>query len=107
MVSKGTTPEFTINLSSSISKVGKLYVTIAQGYSEITETYDTSFDVSYEKLSDTQIYVVLTQEETLRLKEGMAYMQVKAINSTGNVVCTDIYSFNVMHSLKDEVIAYE
>ena len=103
-VIRGTTPDFVLQLSG-YSLTGKtVYVTFEQSGRKMTLTGDR-LSIAVDASGST-IAFVLTQEDTLTLKEGAASVQVKAIDATGHVEATDIATLQIDRALLERVIKY-
>ena len=81
-----------------------VYVTIRQGYTLLTKTND-ELSIATDAEGST-IAFSLSQEDTLNLSEGAAEIQVKYIDSAGDVQATEIASISVDKALLERVIEY-
>lgn len=100
---RGTTPDFTLTLPVDLTDC-TVYVTVRDRRTAITK--------SGEELSVTAgtgssvILMWLTQEDTLKLKEGGAEIQVRYINEAGVAKATECKPVDVKKVLYEKVIEY-
>lgn len=80
----------------------EVYVTLSQQGSEITTTIGDG-DMAYDG-EDTTITVAYTQEETARLTEGRAKVQVNWLDSNGARNCSSIATVQVTGNLLGRVV---
>lgn len=100
---QGTTPTLVLTVTGAEDlDEATCYVTIANSTGKkITKTGD---DLA---VSDNQIAVHLTQEETLQLQPGSCEVQVRWIDANGNAMATDKAVITVEPVLLKEVIEYQ
>lgn len=103
---RGTTPTFTMTIrkaSVDLSKADHVYVTIRQDETLITKSGD---DLVVE---ENQVACWLTQEESLRLAEGNAELQINwTYNSSDNTVrrgATKVRNITIDKQLLQKVIS--
>lgn len=101
---RGTTPDFLLTVPGRDLTDKTVLVTIIGG--GILKLTGTRLSVTYDE-SDSHILFRLTQEETFKLQEGEAYIQVRFIDSEGLADATDSGTITVKKVLIDEVITYE
>lgn len=93
---RGTTPTIVIELEDDVnfSELGRCVLRIKQGELFIDkEPYETSLNEGKFKY---------TEEETLKLIEGKAWIQL--VGKDENVEKTDVYEINILKSLWNEVV---
>ena len=99
---RGTTPDYVLTLEG-IDLTGKtVLVTIKQQLRQMTLTGDR-LSISTEA-EGSAVAFRLTQEETLRLSEGTAEVQVRYIGSDNLAWATEIGKIDVKRVLLNEVI---
>ena len=104
-----TTPSISLTVEDKDLTGQDVYVSLEQGTIELTKkgtdlTISTS---THGQITDTDIVLVLTQEESAMFKfNSSVAVQVNWINSSGVREATDIKVIGVMRNLLDEVIAY-
>lgn len=96
---RGTTPTLKVQIKGvDLSDFSGIYITIKQKNTEITKQ-------GYEIVVENDvIYAPLTQEDTLKLNRGYAYVQMRAITLEGVAVASDVKMVLVNEILKDGVI---
>ena len=104
MMIRGTTPDYILTLAGVDLTGQTVYVTIRQGYTVLTKTNDELSIVT--DAEGSTIAFSLSQQDTLGLSEGAAEIQVKFIDSTGDVQATEIASISVDKALLERVIEY-
>jgi hypothetical protein len=105
---RGTTPDYILEGQGVDLSGRRVYVTFAQGNYKFTRTNENltmEVDTSGQTVV-TRISITLTQEETLRLHEGTVRIQIKAIDSDGNVDASECMSAGVGQALLEKVITY-
>ncbi len=100
---RGTTPTVTYTTPFEADAVAGGYITFKQ------ETGDLQIDIPIEDeavtVTDNQIAVELTQEQTISLSDDeKCRTQLRLILSNGEVVASNIVKFKVDEILKDGVI---
>lgn len=101
---RGTTPDYVLTLPGIDLDGMTVYVTIEQKGREITLTGDALTVASDGE--DSTIAFMLTQEQTLAFAEGKASVQVKFIDTAGNVGATKIGRLTIDRALLERVIEY-
>lgn len=104
MAIRGTTPDYILEIENVDLSDKTVYVTIAQGNLKITKTGDALEIVRTE--GGTTISFRMSQEDTLGLKEGIAFVQVKFIDAAGIADGTEIGTFVINKALLEKVIEY-
>lgn len=97
---RGTTPTLTILCDFDVASCAELWVTFVQNKMEMTKGLS---DIEYDKKTIT---IKFTQEETLMFDDtaGVAYVQIRGIDTHGNAFATNISYFDVNRILKEGVI---
>lgn len=97
---RGTTPSITVNLEDGVkfSELGKVILRIKQG------TF--SIDKEPSNISGSTGVFEYTQEETLRLYEGSASIQLIGVKGNGNEIVnkTTTYQITILRSLWNEAV---
>jgi hypothetical protein len=99
---RGSTPKYQISVSGiNVSDMGKIYITIEQDTVEFTIT-DYTLDTNANTITFS-----MTQEQTLSLTaDAPTKLQLKFINSAGEVYVSDIAYLTVEETLNEDVITY-
>ena len=104
---RGTTPTNTISVDLDLRGM-TVFVTYAQGSSGEYEILfeKTNSDIT---INETNIVVTLTQSDTLALsaRKKTVYVQIRAIDSTGVAIASNIMTTTAEAILKDGEIAYD
>lgn len=98
---RGTTPTFKLTLSDStidLAQATNVYATFKQGNTAVTKTGE-DLDISGNYLE-----VYLSQDETLKFKEGVVSIQVNWVYSNGSRASTDISNVKVGANLIPKVL---
>lgn len=105
---RGTTPDFILTIDGLDLTGQTVFVTIKQRPVEITKTNDdlTITVVTSGTKPNSEIEVLLSQEETLSLREGDAEVQVRWIGADGYADATETATFDVYKVLLERVIEY-
>ena len=102
---RGTTPQISQVVYGYDLTGATVYATVKQGQNVITKTgEDLTIEVTDE---DTAVTFALSQEDTLSLQPGRAFVQIRWIDSDGNAYANYISEIQVEGVLLDEVIEYE
>ena len=102
---RGTTPEVSLVVYGYDLTGAAVFATIKQGQNVITKTgEDLTIEVTEE---DTAVTFTLSQEDTLSLQPGRAFVQIRWVDSEDNAYATDISEIQIDGVLLDEVIEYE
>ena len=100
---RGTTPIITINLEDGVtfSDLGNVKLRIKQG------TFSIDKDPSL--IDGSTATFEYTQDETLRLYEGTAYLQLIGVKGTSDEVVnkSGVYTINIVKSLWNEAVHNE
>ena len=83
-----------------------VYVTVKDSYGVIITKTGDELSISADE-TGSAIAFRLTQEETLRVKEGKAEVQVRFIDAQGVALATDIGQINIERVLQPGVIEYQ
>lgn len=101
---RGTTPDYVLTLDGYDLTGKKVYVTLAQGGQKTTLTGDRLTVVV--RQGGSTVAFALTQAETLGLKAGDAEVQLKCIDSAGNVDASGIGRLAIDRALLEREISY-
>lgn len=103
MAKRGTTPTIHLYLDDvDMYAFRSVYITMRQPGSHTQYIYDdTCANVEIYK---HEIRIRMSQEETLRFKEGVVMVQVRAITHNDVAIATDVAHFNLGKILLDGVI---
>lgn len=100
---RGTTPTITVNLEDGVkfSELGKVILRIKQG--------TMSIDKEPSSISESQAIFEYTQDETIKLYEGSANIQLIGVKGTSNEIVnkTEVYPITILKSLWNEVVHNE
>lgn len=102
---RGTTPDYLLDIEACDLTDKAVTVTIDQNNIRITKARD-ELSISSDESGST-IAFMLSQRDTLRLKEGTADIQVRFIDSTGRADATHVASIPVDRVLSEGVITYD
>lgn len=95
---RGSTPTHTFNCKLDPELIHKVRVIYSQANAIVMKKEDA------ECIKDGQrIIVKLTQEDTLRFKEGKVDIQLRVLTPTGESIPSKVYSVGVYKLLEDEV----
>jgi hypothetical protein len=101
---RGTTPTITINVKSDIdlTKVAESWVYIAQNKRVAVDKKieDVTIDANAHTMK-----VTLTQDDTLGLKEGSAYFQIRLLMTNGTALACIAKSISIIEVYKGGVIS--
>lgn len=100
---RGTTPGYVLSVSGADLRGSTVYVTIAQGENRKVTLTSGRLSVAYSGNVST-ITFSLTQSESLTFRSGRASVQVKFLDSRGNVDATNIGDITVLPVLNEDVI---
>lgn len=100
---RGTTPTNTITVDLDLRGM-TVFVTYAQGDSVLFEKSNDDMTIS-----ETELSIPLTQADTLKLSDlkRTVYVQIRAIDSSGVAVASNIMTTTAEAILKDGEIAYD
>ena len=93
---RGTTPTFRATFTDEtldLTNTNNVYVTFKQGENLITKSGEAL------EVAEKQVDVFLSQEETLRFKEGYAEMQVNWTYEQGKRACSNVATVRVGKNL--------
>lgn len=112
MARQGTTPIVVCQVAQEFDG-SNVYVTIDQNGTQVTKASRTSEAVEVKKHYDgngnfaySTVAVYLTQPETLGFDVGVARVQIRWVDYTGDAFATNISQFRITESLLQEVIQY-
>ena len=112
MARQGTTPIITLNVPKEFDYCN-VVVTVDQDGTQVTKESRKSDDIEITKHYDedgnfdySAVAMYLTQAETLGFEVGIARVQVRWVDFSGNAFATNIGQFKIGESLLDDVIAY-
>lgn len=95
---RGSTPTHTFNCKLDPDLIHKVRILYSQNNNLILKKEDVDC------IKDGQTIIVkLTQEDTLKFKEGKVEIQLRILTSTGESIPSKIYAVNVSKLLEDEV----
>ena len=100
---RGTTPTLHCSVTGADLSGTKIYATLRQGDQEIT-VLDPECETTEEGCSVT---FTLTQEQTLKLKNGRVSVQLRWVDRTGAAAATPTTTISVDKILKEGEITYE
>lgn len=87
-MTRGTTPTLVLEVDDyDLTTLKSVYITIKQ--KEIYTLTKKLTDRGVEIVSEHEIDVYLTQEETLRFRPGIALVDIRAVDNDGNAVASD------------------
>ena len=98
-IRRGTTPTIHFTTTVEQTDVSSLYITFMQGNDIILERNET--EITWD---ETGLYVVLTQDETLKFTPGLANVQIRAKMVSTLATATQILPLMVETVLKGGVI---
>lgn len=85
---RGTTPTLILEVSDyDLTTLKSIYITIKQ--KEIYTLTKKLTDQGVDVVSEHEIDVYLTQEETLKFRPGIAFVEIRAVDKDGNVVASE------------------
>lgn len=97
---RGSTPTHTFNCNLDADLIHKVRVLYAQNNVLVLKKEDADC------IKDGQTIIVkLTQEDTLKFKEGKVEIQLRVLTPTGESIPSKIHTVNVSKLLEDEVFA--
>lgn len=113
-IRQGTTPSLDIVLEEEVIQNCTVYVTVDQGSRQLTKTnYNKDPSVIIVPVYDekgtqiaSNITVMLSQSETLRLRPGHGKIQVRWIDEAGIADSSEISRIEIPKSLQKGVIVY-
>lgn len=110
MARRGTTPDYLLTISGHDLSQQTVYVTIKQGTGQNAPTLTLTGDrlkVAYnEQTATSTITFSLTQEETLKFRDGAAEIQARFISADGDAKATNKKSIPFLPVLNEAVIEY-
>lgn len=96
---RGTTPTLTFGVDIPTANISVLNVALSQNGNVVIEKVLGDCDVT-----DNEIAVTLTEDETLKLKDGYVQMQIRVYMADGKKLASNIMSTTVDKILKDGVL---
>ena len=102
---RGTTPLFSLHVKGIDLTTKSVYITVQQASRKYTKT-GSDLAISYDGETST-VEFSLTQEETLSMRKGWMFVQLRCIDSSGLARSTPIREVCVGDTLYEKVIAYE
>lgn len=98
-MTRGGTPTFVVQIEDiDFAQIKQIYATIKQGNIELTKKIDQM------TISDKTITFTYSQQETFRLKQGTAQLQLKLLTTLNKVLFTEAFDIEVSSTLSNEVI---
>lgn len=105
---RGTTPTNTINVDRDLRDM-TVFVTYAQGNAD-PNTWTVIFEKTNDdiEIQENKLLIPLTQADTLKLsaRKRVVFVQIRAIDSEGVAIGSNIMTTTVDDVLKDGEIAY-
>jgi hypothetical protein len=99
MIRRGTTPTHIWTIPFDAEQIKDVRASYSQNDKEvIVKTFENV------AVSDKEIKIELTQEETFSLEEGSVDMQLRILTADDKVVNTDIITKDVYKALNEEVL---
>lgn len=101
MIRKGTTPTFKLILnddSVDLTQARNVYATFKQNTKEITKTGE---DIA---ISEREVDVYLSQEETLAFTYGKIEIQLNWTYGNNERACSEIVAVNIANNLIERVL---
>lgn len=102
---RGTTPDFILEIEGYDLTGMTVYVTISQGFVKLTKSND-DLDIRVNG-GNSEIWLSLTQADTLALRVGSADVQVRMIDRDGHADATETATVNISRVLLEGVIRYD
>lgn len=98
---RGTTPRHVFETGLAAAEVKRVEITYEQNNKVTLVKTETSCEIK-----DSEISVVLTQEETLQFaEEGYIYIQLRVLLTDGTALASDVFKEKCEPCLSDEVLA--
>lgn len=107
-IRRGTTPTITITAEGIDLRGSSVYVTIAQADRKLTKRSDDSHGevwTDYDGIN-SEVYVILSQNDTLYLRPGNAEIQIRWIDADENAHASDIKRIQLGKTLMEGVIKH-
>lgn len=98
---RGTTPYLTIETGQDLTGYARVIFTIEDRQG--TEV-DVASDSGNMEISADHITVKLTQDQTLSLQKGAVKMQIRAVDTGGNAIASNIMQSSMEDILKEGAI---
>ena len=102
---RGTTPDFILEIEGYDLTGMTVYVTISQGFVKLTKSND-DLDIRVNG-GNSEIWLSLTQTDTLAVQAGSADVQVRMIDRDGHADATETAPICISRVLLEKVIAYD
>ena len=96
---RGTTPTNVFDVNIDLTGASAVYVTYEQGGEVVLEKTGTDLAVEPDSIT-----VARTQEDTLKLKPGKVFIQIRYILPDGTADASDVIAATVDRVIKDGVI---
>lgn len=98
---RGTTPTLEIKVTGiEVMELKSIYITLSQYKKQVTKGTE---EITIDELNNN-LYVPLSQEDTLSLTRGYVYIQMRAVTKDGLAVASGIKMVPVEEILKGDVI---
>lgn len=98
---RGTTPYLTIHTDEDLTGYAQVVFTIEDRAGTEVDVVSGS---GFMEVNADSVVVKLTQEQTLSLAKGGVKMQLRAVDTGGNAIASNIMQANLEDVLKDGVI---
>lgn len=99
---RGTTPVVTVETDRDLTGFFRVILTIEDKAGTEVDVVGPGPSLS---VTSTKVVAKLTQEQTLALEPGKIRMQIRALDSVGNAVASDILTAKLSDVLKEGVIS--
>ena len=99
-----TTPEHTFTLPSDVSNYKIVQITYKQGSTKIVKVYANGEASSGMTVSGQTVVILLTQEETKKLKANTATVQVRALTQQDRAVASKRFEFSIDEVNNEEIL---
>lgn len=100
MIWQGTTPTIEVTTDIDLSEFPAVVLTIAD-----TTGNTLDFDETQLVRDSTELSLQLTQAQTFLLSPGRVYVQIRAVDSVGNAIISNVMTTRLEKPLKSGVIA--
>lgn len=98
---RGTTPYLTIQTDQDLTGYSYVVFTIEDRIGTEVDVDNRSGNM---QISPSSVTVRLSQDQTLSLQKGGVKMQIRAVDTGGNAIASNIMQANLEDVLKDGVI---
>ena len=107
-IRRGSTPTISVTAQGVDLTESTVYVTIEQSDIQVTKVVPSTDGSGWmeKKGNDTDVCVILSQAETLKLRPTKAQIQLRWIEADGTSHVSDIKTLTLTKTLLEGVIAY-